>query len=241
MDSREPAPQRRRLGWAARLYLWTARRLYAELSWAYDAVSWLVSAGAWSRWRLIALEYAAEDSDCGRPRVLEIGFGTGELLLAMAAKQWDVFGLEPSAAMHRVTMHKLRRRGVAVPRVRAQAQSIPFSLDSFDAVVSTFPAEYIADPSTLAEIARVLKASVAEGRAGGRLVVVGIGVSLNHPVLRRLAPIFYGSPSPAFAQRWREMAEGVGLSTRTVMHSAGWATLPILIAEKRGRDERTAC
>ena len=45
------------------------------------------------------------------------------------------------------------------------AQALPFPNSSFDSIVSAFPSEYISDPATLDELARVL-------RPGGRLVVV---------------------------------------------------------------------
>lgn len=54
-------------------YYWLAERLYNELAWAYDPVSWLVSLGQWDVWRKGALDYLT-----GK-RILEIGFGTGEL------------------------------------------------------------------------------------------------------------------------------------------------------------------
>jgi len=31
-----------------RLYVWATERLYQELAWAYDGVSWLVSLGHWA-------------------------------------------------------------------------------------------------------------------------------------------------------------------------------------------------
>jgi hypothetical protein len=38
------------------LYLWLAERLYHELAWAYDGISWLVSLGAWSRYAIEKLD-----------------------------------------------------------------------------------------------------------------------------------------------------------------------------------------
>ncbi len=61
-----------------RLYLWATHRLYNELAWSYDLAAWIVSAGRWDRWRRMALDYVTQQP------VLEVGFGTGELLLAMA-------------------------------------------------------------------------------------------------------------------------------------------------------------
>jgi len=83
--------------------VWATYRLYHEFAWAYDVVSWLVSLGHWAGWRRIALDHVI-----GR-RVLEVGFGTGELLIEMACRDLHVYGLECSPAMQRVTARKMVR------------------------------------------------------------------------------------------------------------------------------------
>ncbi|MBC7225137.1 MAG: class I SAM-dependent methyltransferase, partial [Anaerolineae bacterium] len=128
------------LNWRLRLYLWATRLLYGPLAWAYDAVSWAVSLGRWASWRRRALDLVAGH------RVLELGFGTGDLLAEMARRGFQGVGVEPSAAMQRTASRKLSRRGLGVPRVRAVAQALPFRDGAFDAVVATFPSEYILDP-----------------------------------------------------------------------------------------------
>src|SRR5512142_496063 len=105
-----PRQKRDRRTWYVRLYAWACRRLYNEFAWSYDAVSWLVSAGHWSAWRRLALEYAT-----GGP-VLEVGFGTGELLSELARRRLPAWGVDPSPAMQRITAGKLRRRGLRLPR-----------------------------------------------------------------------------------------------------------------------------
>ncbi|HOG46271.1 MAG TPA: class I SAM-dependent methyltransferase, partial [Anaerolineae bacterium] len=160
-----------RLAWPARGYRWATERLYHEFAWAYDAVSWLVSLGRWSGWRRQALAYV------GGPRVLELGFGTGELLIEMAGRGWQAVGLERSPAMQRVTARKLRRQGLRVPRLCGAAQALPLAAASLDAIVATFPADYILAPGTWHEAARAL-------RPGGRLVIAGLFVELDLPALR---------------------------------------------------------
>ena len=129
--------------WLAKLYLWATHRLYNEFAWAYDLVSWLVSFGQWDRWRKTALDHAVGQ------RVLEVGFGTGELLIEMARRGMHVCGIDLSPAMHRVTARKMAHRGIQAPRVRALVQRAPFADGSFVTIVATFPAEYVASPATL--------------------------------------------------------------------------------------------
>lgn len=159
-----------KLNWFSRFYLWLTERLYNEFAWAYDLVSWVVSAGNWATCRREAIRHIA-----GK-RVLELGFGTGELLIDLQQHAYDAYGLESSPAMHKVTTRKLLERGFfSIPRIYGLAQHLPFPNSSFDTVVSTFPSNYILDPETLAEVKRVLQASdPKESKDGGRLVIVGL-------------------------------------------------------------------
>jgi len=177
------------------LYLWACARLYDELAWSYDLVSWLVSWGAWGQWRATALDHI-----CGN-RVLEIGFGTGTLLTTLAAHRYTVTGLEISTAMHRQAAHKLDHRGLAIPRVQAPAQAMPFANGAFDTILSTFPSSYITDLATLSECARLLRQPVAPTENGGpahrqanqpcgRLVVV-MGASAPQSPLSLIARLIY--------------------------------------------------
>jgi ubiquinone/menaquinone biosynthesis C-methylase UbiE len=117
------------LPWFGRLYLWATHRLYNEFAPLYDLASWLVSAGRWGEWRRIALDYVVG------PRVLEVGFGTGELLAELAQRRVTVSGLELSRAMQKVTARKLRRVGfrrlACVGRFRRFLSATPASTRSF--------------------------------------------------------------------------------------------------------------
>lgn len=159
--------------WIAKAYYWLAERLYHELAWAYDPASWLVSLGKWPTWRREVLPFIA-----GR-RVLEIGFGTGELLCELARRGFAVYGLDRSVAMQNITAGKLRRHDLSwIPRVCGTAQRLPFPPDCFDTVIATFPSQYIYDPGTLSEVSRVLHASKTEsGIPGGRFIVVGLTIN----------------------------------------------------------------
>lgn len=215
---------RRRANLLVRLYLWAAERLYNELAWAYDLVSWLVSLGHWSGWRRVALEHV------NGQRVLEIGFGTGELLVEAAHRGLEIYGLELSAAMHRVTARKLARRGIHVPRVRALAQAMPFAGGCFDTVISTFPAPYILDPATIREVARLLRPS-------GRFVIVGLYVEIKQPLLRRVVRLIFGDMGNddqvnrplAF---YEQLAALASFRVQVLSGEGNWVILPTLILER---------
>lgn len=216
-----------RLPLLGRLYLWATHRLYNELAWAYDLAAWIVSAGRWDRWRRLALDFI------GHGPVLEIGFGTGELLMAMAARNVPAVGIDLSPAMHRVTAAKLRQRGISVPCVRGPVQQLPFADGSFERVVSTFPAEFIGHPASLQEIYRVLRRpDPRTGRGGGRLIVVGTVVLVRCPLAERLGRLLFAGSPDRFLARFLQRAEEAGFAVTIVDRYDPPAQLPVIIAER---------
>jgi ubiquinone/menaquinone biosynthesis C-methylase UbiE len=103
--------------------------------------------------------------------ILEIGFGTGHALTALAQKA-RVWGIDLSPGMLTVTEQHLRRAGLR-DRVTLQvgdATSLPFPEKMFDAAFMSFTLELFPEneiPRVLAECYRVL-------RPGGRLGVVAL-------------------------------------------------------------------
>lgn len=136
------------------------RHLYTTLAWTYDAVAWITSLGQWDAWRATALRWIPS-----RGRVLELGPGTGHLLLTLRRQGRNAFALEPSRQMAEISRRRLRRHSLPCPVARGAAQSQPFPSAFFDAVVATFPSEYILEMATLSEIRRTL-------RPGGVVVIV---------------------------------------------------------------------
>jgi ubiquinone/menaquinone biosynthesis C-methylase UbiE len=207
------------LNWIGRLYLWACHRLYNEFAWAYDWVSWLVSLGHWWSWRTAALDYLIG------PRVLEVGFGTGDLLIEMARQGWDVHGLELSPAMHRITARKMRRCGVWTPRARGLVQALPFPDGAFNSIVSTFPAGFIIQPPTWQEFDRVLA-------PGGRLVVTGASLHADNWFLQLLGRIVFGNLERS-QPSWRERAAtAAGLQVTEIDHGEHPIRTQVIIAEK---------
>ena len=158
-------------------------------------------------------------------RVLEIGFGTGELLAELAGLQAaQVIGLELSPQMQAVAARHLAADDGFVPRVQATAAKMPFGPRSFDTVVATFPAPYILEPDTLAECARVL-------HGGGRLAVAGLWVRVRNESVRRGMPLFYADPPDFALSSIAERVEAAGFRVTWHYEAAGWADIPILVAE----------
>lgn len=213
------ADNRFRPGWLVKAYLWATELLYGPLAWAYNAVAWLVSFGYWSRWRLDALGYLQAGS------VLETGFGTGALLVALAEGGFNVTGLEPSPQMLKVTDQTLSRKCMVIKRVRGKTEAMPFMTDWFDNVVSTFPSNYILEEQTLREIYRVMDRN-------GRWVVVGLGVRFKSGILRFIVNLWMGRSVDVFIQNFVELTESKGFQATQVDHQTDAYTLPVLIMEK---------
>jgi ubiquinone/menaquinone biosynthesis C-methylase UbiE len=223
---------RRKPNWIAQGYFWLTDRLYNELAWAYDPVSWVVSLGHWDSWRKQVLNHLVGT------RMLEIGFGTGEMLLAMRHMNMDAIGLECSPAMQRITSRKLRRQGLWAPQVRGIVQQMPFTNESFDTILATFPAGYIFDPATWREVARLLrKPATLPDVPGGRFVVVGACGPYRGKSRSPLTRIIYGLPLDDLLVHFQELAEPVNLKLNVVRSKDTQFQLPIMIAEGKKEEK----
>jgi ubiquinone/menaquinone biosynthesis C-methylase UbiE len=217
--------------------------LYNQFAWAYDWVSKTFFHGQWRAWQRLALERLAGSPG---PRVLELGFGTGDLQYDLLRERYAPVGIDLSAAMLRQARRKARRRGVAgwLRLARARAQALPFPAAHFDAVISTFPSDYIADPRTLAEVARVL-------RPGGRLVVMPgawlLPTSPTNRLLAGFARLVYGEPAQRALQldlavarafpRLQPHLEAHGFSVQ-VMQVRRPASVALIIVADKTNDAR---
>jgi ubiquinone/menaquinone biosynthesis C-methylase UbiE len=199
--------------------------LYHELAWTYDLVAWLVSFGQWKTWARAAIPRLRG------PRVLDLAHGPGHLLVALHRVGLAPVGLDLSPQMGRLAQARLRR--VSTPGlVRACAQAMPFRAGSFDSVVSTFPAEFIVDPATLKEIARVMK---DEGCA---VVVPGVAFKRNLPA--RFLEWLYtitGQQEPVPPGLTNALAEA-GLAIEMEREPMGMVDVLVAVATKStaGRD-----
>jgi ubiquinone/menaquinone biosynthesis C-methylase UbiE len=166
----------------------------------------------------------------GKPRVLDVGCGTGLLARRIARRvpgSW-VVGCDFSPGM----LGRAARGPEGVRWVRADAQGLPFADTSFDAVVSTQALHWVPDQSAaLAEFLRVLV-------PGGRLLVSLINPPLE--VMSRMTRVgsrVVGEPLywPT-RERMRDQVEAAGFeidSQRRIFRMpAGW-TLPTVLTQAR--------
>lgn len=200
----------------------------------YRFASTVPFAGQWRTWqRLVFPRISGHD-------VLELGCGLGDLLADLLADGYHARAVEQSPQMVAAARDTLRRRKLGQPAlvIQGTAQALPFRDASLDTVVSTFPAEYIYDPDTIAEVERVL-------RPAGRLIVVEganlLPVGLLQPLLLVIQLLVYG-PAAVYGPRKRRTlgAQGAPSSdiTTEVVHNAWFGrSIPLEAHNLRRRSE----
>jgi SAM-dependent methyltransferase len=171
----------------------------------YRFASTVPFAGQWRTWqRQVLPRLHGHD-------VLELGSGLGDLLADMLEAGYMCRAIEHSPEMVKAARATLERRKVGVDSwvIQGEAQRMPFEDNAFDSVVSTFPANYIFDTDTIAEVARVL-------RPGGRFIVVLGGellpVGYFQPLLLLLHVFVYGTRGifgQSGPQSATQMADGI--------------------------------
>lgn len=108
-------------------------------------------------------------------KILEVGFGTGNNLLAIArpvGKKGGVAGIDISDEMVRIARQKLEKEGLSgnARLTRGDATQLPYEDNAFDAIFMSFVLDLFDNPDiplVLKECKRVLK-------EGGRLVNVSL-------------------------------------------------------------------
>jgi demethylmenaquinone methyltransferase/2-methoxy-6-polyprenyl-1,4-benzoquinol methylase len=171
-----------------------AIELFRELPRRYDELSAALSFWQDPRWRRALVgEVRVADGD----RVLDVATGTGMVAAELLGRaRCSVVGLDQSAAM----LSRARQRFAGLPAERielheGEAEQLPFTDGSFDALTFTYLLRYVDDPAaTMRELARVV-------RPGGRVASLEFGVppwlpaylawrfytAVGLPVLGRLA------------------------------------------------------
>jgi demethylmenaquinone methyltransferase/2-methoxy-6-polyprenyl-1,4-benzoquinol methylase len=153
------------------------RAFYNKISCVYD----LLSERSEAPMRKAGLELLCASAG---ESILEIGFGTGHSLLALAkavGPKGRVFGLDLSDKMLNLAKANLAKSKL-VERARlrcADATQLPYEADSMDAVFMSFTLELFDTP----EIPKVLRECKRVLRPGGRIAVVGMSKDAKHDPL----------------------------------------------------------
>jgi demethylmenaquinone methyltransferase/2-methoxy-6-polyprenyl-1,4-benzoquinol methylase len=152
-----------------------ALELFEELPRSYHAMGALLSFGQDPRWRRTLV-----DAIAGQPgeRLLDVATGTGLVAFAHARRGCQVVALDQSESMIGVARAALARErwGGSVEFVVGEAERLPFSDGTFDALSFTYLLRYVDDRvATMRELARVVK-------PGGRIGMVEFGVPGSPPL-----------------------------------------------------------
>ena len=191
---------------APRLRKFLFETLYKN-AYLYRFASSVPFAGQWRVWQRLVL------SRLHGLDVLELGCGLGDLLADMSEAGYLCHAVEQSPQMVKATRETLQRRKLdkKATVIQGSSQHLPFSNDSFDTVVSTFPSEYIYDPDTIAEVARVL-------RPGGRFIVVEganlLPIGFLQSFLVLIQTLVYGRASIYGSRKQRNLDEEIARNRR---------------------------
>jgi SAM-dependent methyltransferase len=131
------------------------RHFYNRFAFTYDLVSLIVSRGEWRAWTRAAIPFVHSPANTSTG-VLEIAFGTGNLLIDLTDAGYIPVGVDLSPYMIDITRSKLRKRGLSIPILRAAVQLLPFPAAQFESIVMSFPPGFITDSRAMNEIRRVL-------------------------------------------------------------------------------------
>ncbi len=145
-----------------------ARASYDKLSRWYDALA------GWAEKKAREAGLQKLGASEGE-RLLEIGFGTGHGLKALAqsvGRAGKVYGIDLSAGMWRIAQQRLKDAGLAdrVELLLSDAVHLPFKADCLEAIFMSFTLELFDTPEiplVLGECQRVL-------RLGGRICIVAM-------------------------------------------------------------------
>lgn len=185
--------------------------LYNPFAFTYDLVANVVSLGRWWAWQRAALDFLPATGD-----ILEVGHGTGHLLETLHQRGCQPLALDLSPNMGRIARRRLRQRGLAPRIMRGSVLHLPLPARSLDAIVATFPTEYIVQTPAMAEFRRVL-------RPGGRLVFVPAAMLLGGGPLRGLIRLaFWLTGQSASLAPTLEQLPGWAKYAQAHYHQAGF-------------------
>ncbi len=184
------------------------RHIFSPIASSYDRPAQLLSLLQYRRWHEFLINRL--DLPPGG-RVLDMATGTG----AVAARLCQRDGLRVTAAdVTRPMLLEAASRstdgGARLDLAECTAEAIPFTDATFDAVVFTYLLRYVADvPSTLAELARVLKPA---GTMASLEFAVPSG--LAQPLWRLYTAVGLPLAGALLSPAWRRVGSFLGPSIR---------------------------
>ncbi len=176
---------------------WLRKSYDAEAA-QYDALRYEASEGRYFNDLEIKILRQWLPLERGR-RILDLPAGTGRLSVALADQGALVVGGDVSEGMLRANVAKAKQAGTRTAPVQASGTTLPFSADTFDAIVSFKFFHLIANDTKLAftrEMARVLKPGgvlIAEFNSpfyGGVLAFLRYYFNKKHPGGMRMKCLF---------------------------------------------------
>lgn len=167
------------------------RAMFDRIAHRYDFLNRLLSFGQSDVWRRRMARYLRDD----RPiRLLDLATGTGDQLLALARKRYNMIGgvgLDLSNNMLEIGRAKIARKGLEniFQMQKGDATEIPFGDESFDAATITFGIRNVRDVDrALSEMHRVLK-------TGGRALILEFSIPRNR-IIRKLYLFYFRTMLP---------------------------------------------
>jgi len=135
------------------------RTMFDRIVPRYDLMNRIMTGGRDEAWRTRVAKLAIASEGSGRPRVLDVATGTGDLAFAMArAGAAEVIGIDFSGGMIAEANRKAGTSGDQVRFEVADVMDLPFDDGEFDACTVSFGLRNMPDyDAAIASMTRILK------------------------------------------------------------------------------------